>query len=133
PVLAADIRTRTLPHERGVFGKAATAARQTHPVAALSRVHFLTEPVAEAMPLDAVELRLRFSAPWKQDVWWLRVQDPVNPRRDLIHVAVRVINPSPGQEATLHLVLDLWDIMLDPQARLRVEVLPTQPVNLVLG
>src|SRR5262249_38085582 len=108
--LAADIRTRTLPYERGVFGKAANTERKSHPVAALSRIHLVTEPTADVLPLDAIELRLRFSAPWKEDVWWLRVQDPVNPRRDLSHVPMRILNPTPGQEVTFHVVLDFWDI-----------------------
>ncbi len=94
--LAAEIRTRTLPHERTILGKAATPARQPHRVAALSLVHFITEPVAQALPLDAVELKLRFSAPWKEDVWWLRIQAPVNPRRDFLNVPVRLVNPTPG-------------------------------------
>src|SRR5262249_17125693 len=131
--LAAEIRTRTLPHERTVLGKAATPARQPHRVAALSPVHFVTEPVAEALPLDAVELKLRFSAPWKEDVWWLRIQDPVNPRRDLLNVPVRLVNPTPGRDATFHVVLDCWDIMLDPQARLWVQLLPMQGLTLVPG
>lgn len=131
--LAADIRTRTLPHERLVVGKATSSERQTHQVAALSRIHLITKPVAEAMPLDAVELKVRFSAPWKEDVCWLRVQDPVNPRRDLLHIPVRIVNPTPGQEATLHVVFDFWDIMLDPKARLWVELLPTQGLILITG
>src|SRR5262249_9716079 len=131
--LAAEIRTRTLPHERTVLGKAATPARQPHRVAALSPVHFVTEPVAEALPLDAVELKLRFSAPWKEDVWWLRIQDPVNPRRDLLSVPVRLGNPTPGPDAAFHVLVDCWDIMLDPQARLWVQLLPMQGLTLVPG
>jgi hypothetical protein len=131
--LAADVRTRTLPHERSVFGKAVDNKRTTNPIEGLSRVHFVTEPVSEVMPLDAIELRLRFSAPWKEDVWWLRVQDPVNPRRDLLQVPVRVINPTPRRETTFHVVLDFWDIMLDPKTRLWVELLPTQGLSLVTG
>src|SRR4029079_17297291 len=103
-----------------------------HSLAALTRVHLVSEPVAEVLPLDAVELKLRFSAPWKEDVWWLRVQDPVNPRRDLLNVPVRVVNPTPGREAMFHVVLDFWDIMLDPQLRLWIELLPTQGVTLMM-
>lgn len=131
--LAAEIRTRNLPHERSLISKATTPARQPHPVPALSRVHFVTEPVADVFPLDAVELKIRFSAPWKEDTWWLRVQDPVNPRRDLLSLPVRVVNPAPGKEATFHVVLDCWDIMLDAQTRLWIELLPTQNLSLVTG
>jgi hypothetical protein len=131
--LSAELRTRTLPYERTVLGKAANPARQPQAVPGLSRVHFITEPVAEALPLDAVELKLRFTAPWKEDVWWLRGQDPVNPRRDLLNLPVRVVNPTPGREATFHVLLDFWDIMLDPQARLWIELLPTQGLVLTTG
>lgn len=131
--LAVEIRTRTLPHERTVLGRAAMPANHSFPVLPLARAHFVTEPVTEALPLDAVELKLRFSAPWKEDVWWVRVQDPVNPRRDLLNVPVRVINPVPGQPATFHVVLDFWDIMLDPQSRLWVELLPEQGLTLLPG
>jgi hypothetical protein len=127
--LAGQIRARTLPHERRVLGKA--AASKQAPVAALSRVHFVTEPVAEVTPLDAVHLRLTFTAPWKEDVWWLRVQDPVNPRRDLFQVPLRVVNPTPGKPVTVAVTLDFWDIMLDAGARLWVELLPTQ--GLMMG
>jgi Concanavalin A-like lectin/glucanases superfamily len=131
--LAVEIRTRTLSHERTVLGKAARPTRQACPVAPLSRVHLLTEPVTEALPLDAVELKLRFSAPWKEDIWWLRIQDPVNPRRDLLNVPVRVVNPTLGKEATFHVVLDFWDVVLDPQSRLWVELLPAQGLTLMTG
>lgn len=131
--LAAEMRTRTLPHERVVIGKSAAPARQSFPVAALSRVHFVTEPASEALPLDTAELKLRFSAPWKEDLWWLRIQDPVNPRRDLLNMPVRIVNPTPGQEVTFHVVLDIWDILLDPQSRLWIELLPTQGLTLTTG
>lgn len=131
--MAAEMRTRTLPHERLVLGKAPASARQPQTVPALSRAHFVTEPVAAALPLDAVELKLRFSAPWTEDIWWLRIQDPVNPRRDLLHVPVRIVNPTPGREVTVHVVLDFWDIMLDPQSRLWIELLPTQGLTVVNG
>lgn len=131
--LAGQLRTRTLPHERGVFGKSSTlpTALRGHDVPALTRLHFVTEPVAETTPLDALSLQLQFVAPWKEDVWWLRIQDPNNPRRDLLHLPVRVINPSPDKEATVRVTLDFWDIMLDAGTRLWVELLPTQSITLV--
>jgi hypothetical protein len=131
--LAAEVRTRTLPHERTILGKSMTPARQPYPVAPLTRAHFVTEPVREALPLDAVELKLRFSAPWNEDVWWLRIQDPVNPRRDLLNVPVRIVNPTPGKETTFHVVLDFWDVMLDPGSRLWIELLPARGLTLVTG
>lgn len=129
---AGQIRTRTLPHERRTFGKASVAGKP-EAVSALTRSHFITEPVAETTPLDALSLRLTFVAPWKEDIWWLRVQDPNNPRRDLMHVPVRVVNPAPGREAVIHVTLDFWDIMLDAGTRLWVELLPTQGLTLVTG
>jgi hypothetical protein len=131
PELAGQIRTRTLPGERLLLGKG-DAGPISHPVPALARFHLISEPVAQATPLDAVRLQLRVVAPWKESVWWLRVQDPVNPRRDLMMVPVRVRNPTPGdEEVTLDLVLDFWDVMLDPGARVWVEVLPADGLKVV--
>ncbi|MFN4258938.1 MAG: LamG-like jellyroll fold domain-containing protein [Gemmataceae bacterium] len=126
--LVEQIHTLTLPHERTLLGKGKGV--KSVPVAGLSRVHFVSKPVTEALPLDAVSLRLTFSAPWRADVWWLRVQDPVNPRRDLMNVPVRVLNPVPGKQVTLAVTLDFWDVVLDPGTRLWVELLPTQSVTL---
>lgn len=131
--LAADIRTRTLPSERLVLGQAIDAPAKRHHVAPLTRLHLLTEPAAEVVPLDAVEVRLAFSAAWKEDIWWLRVQDPVNPRRDLMHIPLRIRNPAPGEEVVVDIVLDFWDIMLDSGNRLWVEVMPTQEVHIATG
>ncbi|MCC6419331.1 MAG: hypothetical protein IT429_13940 [Gemmataceae bacterium] len=129
--LADDLRVRTLPEERLVLGKGAGGGR--HAVPALSRVHFITEPVAAATPVEAVGVRLRVVAPWRESVWWLRVQDPVNPRRDLMHVPLRVVNPAPGRAVTFDVVLDFWDVMLDPGTRLWVELLPHHELHLVTG
>jgi hypothetical protein len=130
PELADQIRARTLPGERRLLGKG-DGGPMAHDVPALSRFHLISEPVAAATPLDAVRLQLRVIAPWKESIWWLRAQDPVNPRRDLLHVPVRVRNTAPGAEVTLDVVLDFWDVMLDPGARLWVEVQPADRVQVV--
>ncbi len=130
--LGEDLRARTLPAERLVLSKSAAGPR-THSLAALTRAHFVTEPVAAATPVEALGVRLRLVAPWRESVWWLRVQDPVNPRRDLMHVPLRVVNPAPGREVTFDVVLDFWDVMLDPGARLWVELLPLHELRLVTG
>lgn len=133
--LAGQLRTRTLAHERVVLGKsgAMPTALRGHAVPSLTRVHFVSEPIAETTPLDALSLRLKFIAPWKEDIWWLRIQDPNNPRRDLMHLPVRVSNSAPGKEAVIDFTLDFWDIMLDAGARLWIEVLPTQGVTVLTG
>lgn len=131
--LADDIRTTKLREERVVLGKAAGAERKAYSIAPLARLHLITEPVAEVTPLDALEVRLNFIGGWKESVWWLRVQDPVNPRRDLMAVPVRVVNPTPSKEATIAIVLDFWDIMFEAGARLRVELLPMHEVQIVTG
>jgi hypothetical protein len=131
--LGAQIKARTALHERRVFGKSAATARKAVDVPGLTRIHLVTAPVADALPLDAVSLRVKFVAAWKEDVWWLRIQDPVNPRRDLFQLPVRVVNTAPGKEVTLAVALDHWDIMLDPEARLWVELLPTQAVTVFTG
>jgi hypothetical protein len=128
-------------HEIGIFAVDSQPAETPRPVfsapqesrrlAALRRVTFVSEPVPEAIPLDAIELRLRFRAPWQESVWWLRVQDPVNPRRDLICLPLRVHNPTPDREATFDVALDFWDIMLDPDTRIRVELLPEDALDLI--
>src|SRR5262249_35620951 len=87
--LASDLQTRALPEERLVFHRAMGAPEASRRLAALRRVHFVSEPIPEAVPLDAIELRLRFRAPWRDSVWWLRIQDPVNPRRDLLCLPLR--------------------------------------------
>lgn len=130
--IASELRTRTLPSERTVLGRAAVATRGER-VSALGRVHLVSDAVAEVVPLDAVEVRLAFQADWTEDIWWLRVQDPVNLRRDLMHVPLRVRNPAPGQTVTVAVVLDFWDIMLDAGSRLWVELMPTQSMQLLLG
>jgi hypothetical protein len=131
--LGTQIQTRTAANERRVFGKSAAATRKAVDIPGLTRVHLVTAPATGALPLDAVNLRVKFIAAWKEDVWWLRIQDPVNPRRDLFHVPVRVANAAPGKEVTLAVTLDHWDIMLDPETRLWIELLPTQAVTLVTG
>lgn len=131
--LARELRTRMLPEERIVLGRAAENKHSTHTYWPMCRVHFVTDPVPAVTPLEAVAIRLRFSAGWKESVWWLRVQDPVNPRRDLFHVPVRVVNPTPNQETTLTVVLDFWDVMLDAGSRLWIELMPFDPLEVVLG
>ena len=46
---------------------------------------------------------------------------------------MRVVNPTPGEEATFHVVLDFWDVMLDAQSRLWIEVLPAHGLTLMTG
>ncbi len=82
--LASDLRTRAVPEERLALQKATGAPQENQRLGALRRVYFVSEPVSQAFPLDAIQLRLRFRAPWQESVWWLRIQDPVNPRRDLL-------------------------------------------------
>src|SRR5262249_21752368 len=131
--VADDIRARYLPHERRVFGKTGEAGREGHSLAPLRRGHFLFEPVKEALPLVGVNLQLPFKAAWKDAVWWLRVQDPVNPRRDLMNLPVRVVNATPNRETHLSVILDFWDVMLDPGTRLWLELMPMAPLDLILG
>lgn len=130
--LAADIRTHSLPHERVALGRA-KSPQKSQSVAGLSLVHFVTDPVSEATPLDGIGLRVIFNAAWKEDIWYLRVQDPVNPRRDLMFVPIRVVNPAPGENVAIDIGLDFWDIMLDPGARLWVELKPSRETQIVLG
>jgi hypothetical protein len=130
---ADELRTRNAPEDRSVLGNAAGKTRKPGPLPPLGRIHLLSDPVVESVPLDAVQLRLVFTAGWKEDIWWLRVPDPVNPRRDLMHLPLRVHNAAPGREAVLDVVLDFWDIMLDRGARLAVELMPTQEVQFLTG
>lgn len=130
---AEALSARTLPHERLVLGKTAGSTPARHAVAGLSRVHLLSEPVAEITPLDAVRVSLTLTAPWQESVWWLRVQDPVNPRRDLLHVPVRLRNSTPGTEVSFDIVLDFWDVMLDPGTRIWIELTPLHDVTLITG
>jgi hypothetical protein len=129
--LASDLRTRALPEERLALCKATGSPQASRRLAALRRVYLVSEPVPEAVPLDAIGLRLRFRAPWNESVWWLRIQDPVNPRRDLLCLPVRVHNPTPDREATFDVALDFWDIMLDPDTRMCVELLPEDELDLI--
>jgi hypothetical protein len=129
--LASDLRTRAVPEERLALHKATGAPQESRRLAALRRVYLVSEPVPQAVPLDAIQLRLRFRAPWQESVWWLRVQDPVNPRRDLLCLPVRVHNPTPDREATFDVAFDFWDIMLDPDTRICVELMPKDGLDLI--
>ena len=46
----------------------------------------------------------------------------MNPRRDLLCLPVRVRNPTPDREATFDVAFDFWDIMLDPDTPICVEL-----------
>ena len=126
------LRTRFLPDERHVLGRGPGPKQERHLVEACGRVHFVTDPVPAVTPLDAVQLRFSFTAPWKESVWWLRVQDPVNSQRDLMYVPVRVRNPNPDQRTVVNLVLDFWDVMLDEGTQLWIELHPHDGLQLHL-
>ncbi len=124
-----DLRVRNLPADRRLLGHGKAVESAKLAVPALGKLHLLADPVDAPVYLDAVNVQLTFAAKWQQDVWWLRVQDPVNPQRLLMEVPVVVQNSAPGQPVTLDVTLDFWDIALDAESRLRVELIPTQAVE----
>jgi len=131
--LAGEIRMRTLPEERRVFGHVEAQVPRTVTVPALTRYHVVTDPAHADVFLDAVELRLQLVADWPDSVLWIRLVDPVNRMRDMAYIPVRLRNPAPGKQVVLDLVLDTWDIVLDKGRRLWIELMHEQPTRLVLG
>lgn len=126
-----ELRVRNLPKDRQLFGNTATKGGQPIAVAPLGKLHLVADPNESPVYLDGLRVQLQFIADWQEDLWWLRVQDPVNPQRLLLEAPVRVRNPTPGKPVSIDVTLDFWDIVLDPSSRLRLELVPGQEVNLL--
>jgi hypothetical protein len=110
-----------------------TIASESLSIEALMPFHLLSSGLDPDIAVDRIALDLHFRPNRREDILLIRLRDPANPGRFWSQAAVRLRFPTTQSASTLHLSLDIPDLMLASEDRLWVELVSRHGGVLTLG